>query len=684
MSAEATAGGLRQMFAPAAVAVVGASATEGKAGYAMLASLATFGGPVFPINPRAHLLAGRRAFPSVQAVGEPVDLAVLCIPPASVPGAVRDCAAAGVGAAIVCSGGMAESGPEGQALQDEALSAARAGGVRLLGPNTSGFLAPARDLCASFVTEAAGLPAGGLAIIAQSGGVNLHLAFAAAERGLGLSLAVGLGNAADVEAADVLCALADDRDTSVIVLHLEGVPHGRRLFEAVRAATAVKPVVVLKAGQGDVDEFAQSHTGAMTGSYAIARAALTQAGAVVVDDTTALLDAAEALATRRLPPNPRPGVGLVSGQAGPAILLADALGAQDVALPAVSAATRRRLTALLPPITYQRNPVDTGRPDASFGDVVSAVGADPAIDLLLVYALYEPQALDAAAVLGPVAAGQDAPLVFATQGPEADVRRTRAALRTVGLACFTSIDGASRAVQALVADARGAHARARSSEAPPLAMALPDGPIDEDGAKALLQAVGLRTPRRRLCANREQAARAAEELSAPLVVKVSDAAITHKSDQGGVHLGVSTPAELAAALDAIDAIPGDGSRAYLLEEQAPPGAELILGGLRDPAFGPVVSLGLGGVTAEVFADVVLRLAPVGHEEALDMVSALRGSALLDGFRGLPAVDRDELAAGVVAVSRLIASAPQIRELDINPVRATAAGLIALDALVVRD
>lgn len=232
----------------------------------------------------------------------------------------------------------------------------------MLGPNTSGFINPEAGVCASFVPGANEIEAGGIAIVAQSGGVNHALAFQAHNEGLGVRLAVGLGNAMDVAAADVLDHLAEDEGTRAIVLHVEGIPDGRRLFEAVGRATRRKPVVALKVGRSDVEAFAKSHTGALTGSWWLSRSALAQAGAVIVGDTIELLDAARALAASRLPPRPRPGVAVVSGQAGPALIIADALRTAGVELPGLKVDTVARVGELLPPLTYQRNPVDTGRP----------------------------------------------------------------------------------------------------------------------------------------------------------------------------------------------------------------------------------------------------------------------------------------------------------------------------------
>lgn len=673
---------LSALFEPRTIAVVGASTSPDKAGNAMMRSLLSFPGSLFPINPRATEIEGRLTYPTISEVPAGVDLAVLIVPPPAVPPALRDCAEAGVRAAVICSGGMGESGPEGAALQEKALSVAREADIRVLGPNTSGFINPVAGVCASFVPGATEIEAGEISVVAQSGGVNHALAFQAHNEGLGVRLAVGLGNAMDVTAADVLDHLAGDVDTHAILLHVEGVPDGQRLFEAVERSTRRKPVVALKVGRSDVGEFARSHTGALTGSWRLARSALAQAGAVIVEDTTELLDAARALAENRLPPTAKPGVAVVSGQAGPALIIADALRTAGIDLPELQAETVERLGELLPPLTYQRNPVDTGRPGESFTDVLATVGEDPAIDALAVYALHEPGALDPVASLKGMRARTDAPAIFVTGGPQKELAPTVATLEAANMPVYLAPERGARAVQALVADARAAHRRRSQKDSSPAALPpLGPEPLDEAAAKDLLEAVGIRTPRRRACATRDEARAALAEIGGRVVIKVLDPAITHKSDVGGVHVGIDSPESLDRALDAIDRLSfRDGAR-YLVEEMAAPGVELILGGTRDPSFGPTALLGLGGVIAEAIGDVALRLVPLSAGDAEEMIDELSGKKLLEGFRGRPAVDRTELINMLLAVGRLLVARPEIIELDINPVRVTSDGLIALDALI---
>jgi acetyltransferase len=689
---------LEPLIRPASIAVIGASSAPSKAGHQLMLALDGFPGRLYPVNPGAEQILGRTAYPSIAAVPQPVDLAVLIVPAGAVPEVVEQCAAAGARAAIVCAGGFAEAGPEGAELQARAARAAAGAGMRLLGPNTSGLVNPVDGVLATFVSTVGSIPPGRLAIVAQSGGVNLAVAMAAAAEGIGVRLAIGLGNAADVGHAELLDYLAGDPDTGAIALHLEGARDGRGLVEAVERAAAAKPVVALVLGEADVGDFARSHTGTLATSWRLTRAALRQAGAVVVDDTTELLDAARALRLLRLAPAASPGIGVVTGQAGPGLLVTDRLRAGGVRVPELDAATRARLGALLPPTTYQRNPVDTGRPDERFGEVVAAVMSDPGIDAALVYALHEPGALDPADLLRPAAANPSTPLLLVTAGPRAEVDRLRETVEAGGVPVLTNPERGAAAMRALVADATAAHrlaaataeragvaragGRRRAGEGPAQPRLL--GPLDEDQAKGVLEAAGLRAPRRRVCGSREEARAAAAALGPAVVVKVLDPAITHKTEVGGVHVGVGAGPALEAALDAIDRLAAPAPARYLVEELLPQGLDLIAGGVRDPSFGPAVLVGLGGVVAEALGDTAMRLAPLSAGDGHEMLDELLGRKLLDGFRGGPRVDRDALVVVLASIGELLAAHPEIAELDINPLRATAGGLVAADALIVVD
>jgi acetate---CoA ligase (ADP-forming) len=682
--------GLAALFAPRGIAVVGASRAPGKLGAALARSLrgyAAAGGHLALVNPRDETM-----YPTVRAATAdgPVDLAMICVPAAACPGALAEAAAAGAGAAVVCGGGFAEAGGPGTGYQEKLAAVAAETGIRLLGPNTSGFLVPRAALTASFVPGVSGVQPGGIAVVAASGGVNHALAFLLTEAGHGLSLAVGLGNAVDIGSPDVLDYLAGDPATRAVALHVESVADGPRLVAAVRRLTASRPVAALVVGRHDVGAFAASHTGALATSWRTTRAALAQAGAILVADERELVDAVGALSVTRARPGRDPGTGVVTAQAGPGLLILDDLRGRGARVPGLAQPTRDALAALLPPLTYQANPVDTGRPGPELGRVFRAVAGDPGIDVIAGYALHEPDAVDlvAAATEGLI---PGVPVVLGVGGTGAEVTRARLALLAAGIAVAAEPRGVAAAVAALLADARNQAARSQAarSQAARTAPGAPrgpgpvpggvTGPHDEDQAKTLLGQIGITTPPRRACASPAEAHAALRELGGPVAVKLLDAAVLHKTELGGVHLGVTAPGPLDAALAALAAA---GADRCLVEAMAPPGVDLVLGACRDPVFGPVLLFGLGGVTAEVLADVTLRLVPLSPAEAAEMPAELAGRALLDGWRGGPVLDRAEFGRVAAALGGLLAANPGIAEIEVNPLRLTAGGLVALDAVVI--
>jgi acetyltransferase len=673
---------LDRLFAPASVAVVGASLSPDKAGHQAVLALGSFRGEVFPINPKVEQIAGRRVFPSLRALGRPVDLALFALPAAACPAAVEEAIECGAGGGLIVGGGFAESGPEGARIQAQLEAACARSPFRLLGPNTAGFVNKDLSLTASFLLGADRIPKGSVAVVAQSAGICLTVSFLLAQRGYGASMAVGLGNAMNVDASDVLEFVANQPTTRAIALHLEGLKHGRRLFETLKRVTPKKPVVVLTVGRSDVAEFAQSHTGNLMGSYSLRTSALRQAGAVVVDSTEELVAATALLSEQRLPPKLRPGVGVLTAQGGAGLLVLDRLKQRGVTVPALSEMTRERIERELPPMTFLRNPVDTGRPPPTFPAVLEALTLDPAIDATLVYAIHEPAVLRAEQVLPAVARRVKKPIVFATVGPPGDPDETCAVLRKEGIYVAGSPEQLADAAIALVEDASAQYRLARGE---PEATAELAAPVtlgyDEPAAKEILDGLGIRTPRRVVCSSHEEALAAFARLSKPVVAKIVAREILHKTEVGGVVLGIVDVDGMNAALAKLDSIPLESPRRYLLEETAPQGLELIVGAVRDATFGPTLMVGLGGTVAEALRDTASRLAPVTAAEAEEMLDELRAVALLGGFRGSPALDRAAVARTLVALGRFLSSHPALTEVEINPLRVYPQGVLALDALL---
>lgn len=672
--------GLDRLFRPETVAVVGASASPEKAGYKLVEAALGSGRTVFPVNPRADRILDLPVYPDLASLPQAPDLVMMGIPAGASPAALRAAADRGAGAAIIVSGGFGETESGGD-LQADLAAICRDTGIRLLGPNTSGFVAPADNMLGTFLPEGRALKPGNVAIVAQSGGVNLAVAFSALEEDIGLALAVGLGNAVDIRAADMVAYLGARDDVDVVILHLEGVVDGRRLHDAIAAAADSTAIVALPIGRTDVGAFAKSHTGNLMGDFALTRAGLEAAGAVVVDTTAEALDAARALRRCRLAPTPDPGVGLLTGQAGPGLIIADFLKLRGISMPVVSAETEAKIASLLPPMTYMKNPVDTGRPGETYGDVLKSLAGDPSIDAVLAYALYETGAMDPVAAL--TQPGLAAPILYGTGGAEGDVAPVVARTEAAGVPSYRSPERAASGLAALARDAqaqwrrreRAAHTAADAGPA------LPEGPLDEAAAKRIVADLGIRIPEGVACPDRSAARAAFDSLAKPVAVKILDAAVAHKTEAGGVHLGIGTPEHLADALDRIDAGAG-GGHGYLIEEMAPSGVDLILGGRHDGSWGAAVLIGLGGTAAEAMGDVAVCLAPLGAADAEAMLAALRGGKMLDGWRGAPPCDRGAVINAIVAMGDFLAAHPTVSEVDINPLRATPDGVIALDALIV--
>ena len=677
---------LDRLFQPKSIAVIGASNDEGKAGFHMLYALRKFPGALYPVNPKAKEIQGFKAYPNLKAIDTSVDLIALCIPAKFCLNAIKEAGEAGVGAALIAGGGFEETGAEGKAMQDDILAACREYGIRLLGPNTAGFVNPAIGVTASFNPLVSNFQAGSVAVVSQSGAMNLILGTVIQTQRLGVSIGVGTGNAPVVGIPEMLEYLADHQPTKTIAVYLEGVEDGRRLYEAVQKTTPKKPVAIFTVGQADIGEFAASHTGKLIGSFAIKKAALTQAGAVVAASSNDLIDAANILSKVRLAPAANPGVGLLTGQAGPAMIMTDYLRTRGVRIPEMDSATIDKIAAVLPLKTFIKNPVDTARPmHDTFLEVLSIMAEDQNLDVLMAYAMHEPMCVEPVGLFRAIRGRTGKPAVFGTSGLPEDLAPTIRDLETMELPAFVSPDRAAAAVWALVEDAKAAFRKQRSSAAvddrSAEIVAIREAP-DEAQAKTILSTIGVAVPKHVVCADRAAAKAAFADLKKPCVVKVLSAAVSHKTEMGGVHLNIQTEDQLMAAIEKIDAIDVPGDKQYLLEEMASQGLEIIVGGKNDPSFGPVVMLGLGGTAAEAFGDVAMRVAPLTIDDGLDMIAELKTSALFDAWRGGPQYDKQAVAETLVKVGNLLARHPEIKEMDLNPVRVYPKGVLALDALIV--
>jgi acyl-CoA synthetase (NDP forming) len=687
--------GLDAVFSPRRVALVGASERAGTVGRLLWDNLAGFPGEVVPVC-QADTVCGTAAYADLRAVPGDVDLAVIATPAAAVPGVVRAAADKGVGAAVVLSAGFAETGPDGARLQAEAVAAARAGNVRLVGPNCFGVQNADLPLNASI---AAGTPrgGGGVSIVTQSGSYGMAVHTLAAEEALRVAKVYAAGNKAEISDAELLAYLREDPATAVICLMLESVTDARRFFAEACRTTLVKPVIAaVGARTGAGRRAAVSHTAALASDNAIRNAALAQAGVVRVRTGLEVFDAARALAGQPAPAGPRAAVLTNSGGIG--VELADLLADENLELPELSGPLADALRPLLPGYASVRNPVDTtpawGRYLTAYPAAIELLARSGEIDLVIAVLVHRAASRMVAEAMrdavGRLRADRVPVPVYACwvaprgAQPQADL------LQQAGVPCYPWPDRTARAAGAAVrCGLRRAAARLPPPEPNPcdgtstgsdarrrhIDRVGPGGLLDGDVARDLLAEAGIPVIETVLCASASAAAAAARRLGYPVVAKVTHRDLTHKTDVGGVRLGLDTGAAVRrAARDLLALADGAG---VLVQPQGR-GVELVVGGIRDPQFGPVVLAGLGGILVEARDDVALAVAPVDEAAAIALLRSLRGSAVLDGLRGQPAVDPRAVADVIVRVGRLLAGAPEILELDLNPVLAGGSGCVAVD------
>jgi acetate---CoA ligase (ADP-forming) len=686
-------GSLAALFEPRSVAVIGASRDPSKVGGSVLANLraAGFEGRVVPVNASADTVQGLAAVPSLLAVDGPIDLAVVAVPAPAVLTTLKECAAKSVGAAVVISAGFRESGAEGRAREAELAVWLRAQPLRVLGPNCLGWIRPSRRLN---VTFAPGMPrTGAIAFLSHSGALATAILDWARDRHLGFSLFASLGNQVDLNESDLLDAVAADAETRVVVGYVEGVADGRRFFEALRAAATVKPVILLKAGRSVEGARAiASHTGALAGSDQAFDAAVRQAGAARVRTVEELFDLARGLASQPLPRGRR--LLVVTNGGGIGIVATDAAREAGLEVAVLTEGTQARLRAELPPTASVGNPVDlVGDADAArYGNGLRAVGpcADAALILMTAQAATDSLGV-ARAVVGAV---RDWPIpVAAAFVGGARVAPGVRALEDAGIPCYPFPEPAvvTLAGMALVAERRGERAAAVSSPAPPPEASAHVAALRRGGATGLgwcelsplLAAYGIPAAASEVASTPDEAAAAATRLGAPVALKLLSPDISHKTDVGGVRLGLGTPAAVREAAVAMLARvrreqPTATVRGLLVQRMVS-GRELLLGVVRDPQFGPLVVVGFGGIYVEVLGDTAMRLAPLAPSEALAMLDELRMAPALRGVRGEPPVDRAALAEVIARFARLGVDLPELAEIELNPLMVSPAGVVAVDA-----
>lgn len=688
------------LFAPRGVAVVGASQNPSKLGYGVARNLVVSGyeGELHFVNPRGGTLFDRPLYPNLASVPDPVDLAIIIIPAASVPKVLEECGQRGIGYAIIGSGGFREVGAEGEALERTCLEIARAHDIRVLGPNCIGYLDTHLPIDTTFLPLPGPIP-GDIAFLSHSGAICEAVIDWARGQGFGISRLVSLGNQMDLNEGELLPAVAADPNTRVVAMYMEGVGDGSMFIEHAQKVTREKPVIAIKVGISEAGRAAvASHTGALAGQDNAYDAAFRKAGVIRARHSEEMFDWAQALAWCPLPLGPR--MAILTNAGGPGAIAADSIVANDLQLAELADATRERLHELLPPAASTRNPVDmlAGAGPLEYAEGLKALLTDTNVDGVVVI-LPPPPMITAAEVAGallPVIRSAVKPVVVTLMGEELIAHAARL-FRQSHIPDYRFPERAVSAMRVLVQrskqlevpyvkstkieDVRTDVAR-RSLKGAEVGE---DGFIDPATATEIMEAYGIPTPPEIQAATVEEAVEAAESLGYPVALKIASPDIPHKSDIGGVILGVEGPETVAKGFSLLvergqEAVPEADIRGVVVQPLIQEGQEVIIGVVRDEQFGPLVMFGSGGVEVEALRDVAFELAPMSQHEAEEMLARTWAGQRLKGFRNLPAVDRGAVIDALLRIGQLALDITEITEVEINPLRVFPGegGVVALD------
>ncbi len=685
----AVAASLRPFFAPASVAVIGASKRRGSIGGELFRNIleADFTGATYPVNREGEPVAGVRAYRTIEEIPDPVDLAVISVPGKGVLESAEEALRKGVRALCVISAGFAEVGSEGVERQEKLLALVRAHGARLVGPNCLGIAVPPIGLNATFAPRA--LPSGRIAFSSQSGALGLALLEKASERGLGFSAFVSIGNKADVSSNDLLEWWEEDDGTDVVLLYLESFGNPQKFARVAGRLARRKPILALKAGTSRAGaRAASSHTAALAGSDAAVEALFRSSGVLRARNLEELIDVATLLSSQPLPAGRR--VAVLTNAGGLGILCADACEAAHLELPELTEETRQALSEILPSEASVANPVDllgsaTGE---VYTRVLPHILRDPGIDAVI--ALFVPPVVagaDEVAAAMRVALERDPSdkpvlaVVVSADGTPETLRDPASPLAT-----FAYPESAAHALG--VAAGRAEWLRRPAGTVPEIdkidvaaARRLVDGALADSGdvwldaadIRTLLTAYGVPLVPEQIAADADEAVAAADALGRPVVLKTAVAGV-HKTESGGVALNLETDEEIRAAAERIGG-------PLLVQPMIGGGTELLAGVVQDPLFGGLVAVGPGGVFAELIGGAEFRIAPLTDRDADELVNGGKAGQLVRGFRGAPAADDEALTSLVHRLSRLAVDFPEVAELDLNPIIALPSGCVAVDARI---
>ena len=677
--------GLESFFNPKSVAIVGASRQKSKVGYEILANLmrAGYQGEIYPVNPQADTIEGLKCYPDLKSIKKVPELVIIVVPAKIVPAIMQQCAKVGTRAVIIITAGFKEVGKEGRELEEQVNQTARQAGIRVIGPNCLGVIVPANKLNASFGGD---LPAtGSIAYLSQSGALLAAIFDIANASGIGFSKLISIGNKADVGELDVIKDLSSDKDTKVIAGYLESITDGDAFVRQAEQISHIKPILLIKSGGTQAGaKAASSHTGSLAGSETAYESAFERAGIIRCDSIKQQFDYAQAFANQPLPAGPR--VAVITNAGGPGIMAADSIEQRGLTFAKLNDETVRKLESELPQAANLYNPIDV------LGDALadryefalSVVLDDPNVDIVLV--LLTPQAMTEAAATAEVIVNISRqkplkPILTCFLGAKKVAEGVRI-LREGKIPQYDATDSAVAAIKGMVNYVRWRSRPKRVVKLFPVNRRKVEGIIErhqrqkindigETESKEILEAYGFVTPRGSIATSAEQAENIAKQLGFPVVLKIWSPDILHKSDVGGVRIGLENEQEVKDSFDLMMyRIPKKRPEANILgvlvQEMCKSGKEVILGMNRDPHFGPLMMFGMGGIMVEVLKDVSFYLAPLTAEEAKQMLINTKTYQMLQGVRGEEGVDIEAIAEGLQRLSQLVTEFPQIQEMDINP------------------
>jgi len=691
---------LENFFNPNSVAIVGASDKKGKVGAEILANMVEAGykGKIFPVNRKAETINGMKCYPDIESIGQIPDVVIIAIPAKAVPAVMQQCAKIGVKSVIIITAGFKEIGKEGRELEQQIIQIAKQAGIRVIGPNCLGVIVTANNLNASFGGD---LPsAGTIGYLSQSGALLTAILDMANEKGVGFSKLISIGNKADIDELDIIKSLGDDPDTQVIAGYLESIEDGNIFVREAEKISHSKPIILIKSGGTSAGaKAASSHTGSLAGTETAYEAVFERSGIIRCNSIKEQFDYAKVLANQPLPAGP--SVAVITNAGGPGIMAADAIEKQGLTFAKLADETVEKLAGYLPPAANLYNPIDI------LGDALAdryefaldVVLDDPNVDIVLI--LLTPQAMTestatAKAIVKVSQPKKQKPVLACFLG----AGKVEEGIKILQISKIPQYDSPESAVATIKVMADYVRWRSRPKRVIKLFpvnrrkvetivekhLRRNVREIGETEAKEILEAYGFITPKGSVATTAEQAANIAEQLGYPVVLKIWSPDILHKSDVGGVRVGLGNSREVMDAFDLMmyripKKLPDADILGVLVEEMCKRGKEVILGMNRDPHFGPLMMFGMGGTMVEVLKDVSFYLAPLTADEAKQMLISTKTYRMLEGLRGEEGVNIDAIAEGLQRLSQLVTEFPQIQELDINPYVVGPEGItpIAVDA-----